>query len=384
MDNLFSSEDVNKDMIICFLQGKLMASEELVLMNWIAEGKENEAIFLDYRDIFIKTTYQQTEKKTFDPENAWEKLSGKINPGKPRTINWFLFSKMAAAFALVFLLGAAISLFYKPSIGDSARQLCEIVTPLGAKSQVTLPDGTMIWLNAGSRLIYQKDFNDKSRIVSLEGEAYFKVKTNKDKPFIVNASGIKVKATGTIFNVKAYPNDKSVTATLVEGVIKVEVKGLDKKLFSYTLKPNQNITYTKDFKSFKTEKPTTKSPIVINQTNKSAPIKPMEGIVLLNNHIKPEILTSWKDTRWLIEGEELDNLGIMIERRYNVKVHIKSDQLLKFKFSGTIENETLEQVLGILRLTTPLKYEIGKGEIWWDIDNKLVDKYSGILTKSKH
>jgi len=77
----------------------------------------------------------------------------------------------------------------------------------------------------------------------------------------------------------------------------------------------------------------------------------------------------------------LENLATLLERRYNVVVHFKSKELKSFKFSGTIENETIEQVMEILKLTTPLKFEFGKGEVWWDIDNKLVDKYSRILSK---
>jgi len=237
----------------------------------------------------------------------------------------------------------------------------------------------VVWLNAGSRLTYLKDFNEKTRLVSLEGEAFFKVKTNKKKPFVVNAFGLKVNAVGTAFNVKAYPNDKSIIATLVEGVIKVEGKGFNQKSFAYTLKPNQNIIYVRDSKLIESEKSTNEG--INHEKNKGLRPEVIPEEILLNDNIRTEILTSWKDKHWIIEGEELENLATLLERRYNVVVHFKSKELKSFKFSGTIENETIEQVMEILKLTTPLKFEFGKGEVWWDIDNKLVDKYSRILSK---
>lgn len=381
MNNSIPSDEVYKEMIIKFLQGQLRATEEASLLLWINQSKENEAIFLDYRDIWLQASLQKSDKQIFDSELAWANFN-KASAGKDsKQINWLFVSKIAALMVLVFSLGATSTLFFKPSQSNSDNQLCEIVTPLGAKSQVTLPDGSTVWLNAGSRLTYRKDFNEATRHVSLEGEAFFKVTTNKKKPFVVNASGINVKAYGTSFNVKAYAIDKSVVATLVEGIIKVEGKGADKKDFSYTLKPNQNITYVKDTKTLQTKDISEVVPDVAKEELEVVAEKIRKESVIVNNDIRAEVLTSWKESRWLIEGEKLGSLATMFERRYNVVVHFKSDELRNFKFSGTIENETLEQVLGILRLTTPLKYEIGKGEIWWDIDTKLADKYSRILTK---
>lgn len=384
MNNSILSEDNSKELIIRFLQGKLKVSEETELLNWINLSKENEFNYLEYRNIWIESSILHPNLKIFDSETAWEKFDAKLTDSTWITINWYKIARIAAVLIVVFSLGAVSSLFLRPSNVTGSQQLCEIVTPLGARSQITLPDGTVVSLNAGSRLSYRKDFNEKNRFVSLEGEAFFKVRTNKEMPFIVNVLGIKVKALGTTFNVKGYSKDNSVVATLVEGIIKVEGKGVDQKAFSYTLKPNQNIVYIRRTKFLQATKSEDQPKVTAKETSELTTNLKRKDVIVVNTNINTQILTSWKDPRWIIEGEELENLATMFERRYNVIVHFKSEQLRNFKFSGTIENETLEQVLGILRLTTPLKYEIGKGEIWWDIDSKLSDKYSRILTKKQN
>jgi transmembrane sensor len=386
MNDFILHEEDNKELIIKFFQGELSFREEAALLNWINQNKDNEAIFMDYRTIWVENSLKTSNKNIFNSENAWEKLEKVMGPHQSRSINWYSISKIASVIVFIFLLGAASVFFFRPDREETSQQLCEIVTPLGAKSMITLPDGTVVWLNAGSRLTYRKNFNEKTRIVSLEGEAFFKVKTNKEKPFVVNALGLNVKALGTTFNVKAYPKDQSIVATLVEGVIKVEGKGIDHKPFIYTLKPNQNIVYLKDAKVLGTDMTKVKKSSDNNFTHEDVDpgsSKFIEKEISLNDHIHTEVLTSWKDLHWFIEGEELKDLAVMLERRYNVKVHFKSEELKVFKFSGIIENETIEQVMEILKLTTPLKFDIGKGEVWWDIDSRQTEKYSKILTKKE-
>ncbi|NJK98129.1 MAG: FecR family protein [Bacteroidales bacterium] len=254
--------------------------------------------------------------------------------------------------------------------------LTEMITPMGAKSQCILPDGTKVWLNAGSRLTYKKSFNEKERVVNLTGEAFFQVKTNKEKPFIVQTSKLSVKALGTTFNVKAYAEDKQVTATLVEGIILVEGKGADSKSFSVKLKPRQSITLKESEIIDKQKLTEQKSP----ENSKSIEIAPSVEVQEVINTVK---YTSWKDSLWQIEAENLEDLAIMISRRFNVKIYNESAGLKDYRFTGTIRNETLEQVLNILRYTTPLKYKVGKGEVWWTLDSRLKEDYSKVL-KSKH
>jgi transmembrane sensor len=97
---------------------------------------------------------------------------------------------------------------------------------LGGRSEVILPDGSKVKLNAGSNISYSNNFGYAERNILLEGEGYFEVETNPQIPFVVEASGLKIKAFGTIFNVKAYPEEEEITTTLVEGMVKLREKTL--------------------------------------------------------------------------------------------------------------------------------------------------------------
>jgi transmembrane sensor len=246
---------------------------------------------------------------------------------------------------------------------------------LGSKSHMVLPDGSDVWLNAGTTIEYPSNFSSKQRDIFLTGEAYFKVASNKKWPFIVHTSDLNIKALGTAFNVKAYPSEKTVTTTLVEGVVKLENA---KRNFTYTLKPKQELVFLKEPGLKKEEKNISNPGNLVSDDNKK-----LESIqnAFVKNEINTETSVSWKDKRWIIHGETIENLAIMLERRYDIKINVISEELNQFKFSGTIQNETVEQVLNYLRYTIPMKYTLNKGSVDLKIDNALKEKYKVFLRK---
>lgn len=127
---------------------------------------------------------------------------------------WPTLCKAAAVVALV--VGTALA-SYRYAVTSQPEQQFEVVTAFGQKSSVTLPDGTRIWLNSGSRVSYSSAFNSRSRTVDLEGEAYFSVARNEKLPFVVQADGMAVTALGTKFNVKAYANEEEVVGDACRG-----------------------------------------------------------------------------------------------------------------------------------------------------------------------
>ena len=369
--------------IISFLEGKSTLPEEKDLQTWIHATADNKLLFIYYRDLWLATSAKVASGKA-DNTIAWQKISHAINnkdsennlsSGAKIRSGIQRFLQVAALVIFIFTLGAVGSwLFYgKPTRSVSGE--CIVSTPLGSRTFLILPDKSEVWLNAGSKVTYPKEFDGKQRKVSLEGEAFFKVKSDKRRPFIVSTKYMDVKALGTSFNVKAYDGDQFAVATLVEGSIKVEGNSEEKK-FSYTLTPNQNIIISAKTGDISAEKE--KSVVPERRTKINAEIKPRIEAKSVTN---TEAIVSWKDQLWTLQGEDLNSLAVLLERRYNIKIHLTSDLLKEYKFTGTIKNETLEQVLQYLRFTTPLKYEIGKGEVWWDVDPELVTKYSKILNK---
>lgn len=380
--------NISDDLILRFLNGKLSKDEIRAFEQWINSSEENLEIFKEYRNIWLGTAAGISSEK-FNPGPAWEKVKAAINSTESHRISPELTGskslmrrilQIAAMLIILLSAGAAGSWFYmsrqKVQLDD---KYCEIIAPPGSKSQITLPDGSKAWINAGSKLSYRGDFNRTDRIVSLEGEGYFTVTSNKMKPFIVKTAHLSVKAFGTIFNVKAYPEENTVETTLVEGVVEIEAGGKSRtdEALTYTLKPKENIIYNIEtgIAEQKVAGVTPKEQIPVSKAKVS------EKEIQVISNIKPELYTSWKDENWVIEGMPLDKLAVLMERRFNSRIDIKDDALKLYKFTGTIQNETLEQVLVILSLTTPLEYSIGKGNVSWQINKNLEKNYTRILKR---
>ena len=128
-------------------------------------------------------------------------------------------------------------LYYIPSENEQI----EISTAYGEQKRLVLPDSSEVWLNAGSTITYPKTFTKENRVVTLDGEAYFSVRKDDAKPFIVETSQLSVKVLGTKFNVKAYANDANITTTLTSGKVEVSTQSRPPQ----TLKPNEQLTYDK-------------------------------------------------------------------------------------------------------------------------------------------
>ena len=241
---------------------------------------------------------------------------------------------------------------------------------------IKMPDSTLIWLNAGTTITYNQDYGQQTRTLNLNGEAYFNVAKDSTHPFIVNTQGIVVRALGTRFNVKAYPEEKTISATLEEGKIDVSVISMADKNARILLKPKDKLIYHKE--TNETEKYVeTPEDKITHEANR--PIKPKD-INLLSN-VRTELYTSWKEPRWIIYREPLSTLAPMLERRYNLKIIFDDEQLKEFKFTGTIENETVDQVLNALKLTAPLNYQINKDNIRLTLNLNSKEEFKRIMTK---
>ena len=372
--------DELKDLFIKYLTNDICEEESGVLYNWLNESDSNHEIFNKFRMIWLVSGKKSIPENT-DRYKAWDRFWKKHGEGLKSAIFYFKVKKYGAIAAswLVFLaIGALLPLKSwfvsgKPFISNNS--VTEIVAPLGAKCRVTLPDKTIVWLNAGSKILYDKSYNTKERLVQLEGEAYFSVAKNKTCPFEVKTSDILVTALGTKFNVKAYPDEETISATLEEGKIDVKLINGKKNTEPIILKPNENIVYYK-----------TDSRLRLDEANGqfSTPFKNKKDVLASTNikiasDVNTELYTSWKEDRWIFLGEPLPSLASKLERRFNLHIVFADDLLKEYKFSGSIENETIEQILKALRLTAPLKYKIERNTVILSIDPQLVKKYKKII-----
>ncbi len=363
MKTSFPMDDQLNQIIINYLKGEASSDEQQKLSRWLDQNTENKKRFDQFNDIWFGTSKGLQAKLKFDAIGALKKVNHKISlseeqPNSKKLIEMTriqAFLRIAAVVLITFGLSSlAFWQFYsgkKISISDS---ITEVTAPIGSKSKVTLPDGTKIWLNAGSTIRYNGNFNKINREIKLEGEAYFDVTKNKQMPFIVHTlSNINIRVLGTAFNLKAYPREGSVETTLVRGSLIVEQGGSKEKKVT-TLAPNQRATYIKkegrvflseiDKQTLKTE-----SPQKLDQLKEK---------VLFAPKVETEIFTSWKDNKLVFRNEGFESLAVKLERWYGVQINFAGDEIKNYHFNGAIENETINDVFNIISYTLPIKYTI--------------------------
>lgn len=266
-------------------------------------------------------------------------------------IRAFYISAAAAVLIGVFLLGR-ISPVTRQDLRPALQpSFTEVKSPYGSRSEIKLPDGTSVILNAGSTLRYGNDFNVKNRDIQLYGEGYFKVAKNTEIPLIVTAGYIDVIAVGTEFNIKAYPEENTIETTLIEG--KVEIANSndnvnDEELVN--LEPNQKAIFYKAEDEYKLEN--------IIKEEKPQTVEPFLENILISPKADIEKTVAWTEGRLIFRGENLDNLCIDLQRKYDVKFVFIDEGLKKYRFTGILRDETLEQVLSVIKLTAPIDFTV--------------------------
>lgn len=357
-----------EDLIIRFFEGKTSPEENIWLEDWKNVDEKNEIHFNEIRNSWYAAlpflTHQQDEK--LETRQEYKKLSNRIWPhsfiSKLRPI------AIAASIIVAIFIGAGLNHFLskKDSLtAQSSRVNFESVK--GSVSITTLPDGTKIWMNGATEIAYNTDYNREKRIVELNGEAYFDVVTNPDKPFIVKTKGIEVVATGTSFNIKSYASDPDVTTTLIEGILHIEGKDKNNQPFNMEVKPLQTVTYFADLEIENDDLDVLPS---ANSSLKIDEFKNLDVPAVKTENINPQAYTSWKDDRWIIENDKLSILKDKLERRFNVKIIFNDKEIANYRFSGSFETETIEEIMEILKYTIPVDYKVERGIITMKTDSK--------------
>ena len=276
-------------------------------------------------------------------------------PKKLAAYSLVTFAVLFFSYQLVFNTGNA-------GASIASKNLNELTIHPGSRSKIVLPDGSQVWVNSGSKLSYASNFEGKIREVYLNGEAYFEVTKNPQKPFIVHTSGIDIKVLGTEFNVKAFDLEPTIEATLIRGSIEV-LKKDDANAGSVLLKPHEKLVYQKLLEKNYYSKTSLDKEIV-----KAAPadlksliiIKPI-SLNIPDSDIKE---TAWLKNKFVFEDETLANLAVRLERWYNIKINIQDQNLNAYRVSGSFVDETAEQALNELKLLIPFNYKIKNNEFF--------------------
>jgi ferric-dicitrate binding protein FerR (iron transport regulator) len=293
--------------------------------------------------------------------------------GNSRIINLRMnLLRIAAILVLAFILGGTLSYLLFRSDSKANPTFCEITTPLGSTSEIVLPDNSHVWLNAGSKIRYSTSFNQNNRLLYLEGEGYFKVAKNKAIPFIVNAYGFEVKAVGTEFNIKAYNEDPTIETTMVEGKITLQ-HSKENILSGISLIANQKATFYKSQETLTVE-------VVKKIEKQKDEVNYMpEHRLVITPMLNPIPVVSWKENQLIIERKQLCELAEILKRKYNFNFEFKSEDIKRFSFSGTLEDETLQQVMDVIKISSPIDYEIVGKTVIIERNDKRTHKFEKLL-----
>lgn len=265
---------------------------------------------------------------------------------KPDNVRYrVLWKAIAIAASVLLLVSASYMLYTKLQPVKFEQPVSVIQTKKGSKSNIVLPDGSLVWINDDTKLTYTKTFGEAVREVSLEGEAYFDVIKDDKKPFIVHTKTMDVRVLGTAFNVKAYNDEESTAATLIRGSVEVILK--NKNGEKIKLKPNEKLVVQNSYSQAE---------------DMHNPVKNVPEIALITIKTDP-IDSSANETQWLnnrlaFDQDELSEIAVQLERWYNVKVIIKDSALAKQKISGVFESKSLQNVIEALKFAGDFEYNI--------------------------
>ncbi len=235
--------------------------------------------------------------------------------------------------------------------GSSKKNFGEVTTQKGSRSKIKLPDGSDVWLNAGSKLNYNKDFETGEREVYLTGEAFFDVVKDEKRPFVIHTSQINIKVLGTQFNVKAYDEDEITETSLLRGSVEVYLKKDAAK--KYILKPNEKLVLSNKIVNATNDKAGKKNV----EDNRIAIEPEIKALTFLEDQ-KTNIESSWTRNILSFEDEQFSEVAKKMERWYDVTFVFKNKKWEREYMSGSFENESLDLAMQALKFSAGFNFTI--------------------------
>lgn len=313
MHPMNEANDHMDDLLAKLLNGEATAEEKKEAENWLAADVARQQEFEALKKIWM---YSGTPSPDFDTDSAWEKVSRKIGTA-PKIIPIYRRKPFIYAAAAAIAILIAVPFVLPFLTGGPATD--EVIT-LAASDKTeldTLPDGSAITRNSGTTLIAAGDFkNGKTRRVKLKGEAFFNVAHNAERPFIIETTNdVRIRVLGTSFNVLA-DNDTLTEITVVTGRVRV-TQGND----SIVLVPGESGSYNR-----------------------------RTGL-LLKNEAAGLNADAWKTNRLVFKDTELEKVVEVLNRFYRTNIRFDNEAIRQMRFTGTFENESLDNVLEVIEAT---------------------------------
>lgn len=323
---------IDIDELIATYLSQGLGSEELAeLESWLKASPENQKHFQQMREIWF-STISATEEQRYNKEEAYRRFLTRTqqiplmkNGTKKHSLHKYMYG--AAAVALLCIISFAS---YWSGSEQVKKQFAEMVVeaPLGSKTKLYLPDGTLVWLNAGSKIIYSQGFGVEERKLKLSGEGYFEVSKNEQLPFEITTKELQLKVLGTKFNFRNYLEDEEISVDLLEGKVCLR-NNLKNDAFCY-LEPDQKA--------------------ILNKKNGELHI----------SAVKTQYAAEWTNGFLFFDEDLLPDIAKELERSYNVKIFLENKSLETFRFYGNFvrKEQSIQDILDMLASTGKLQYHI--------------------------
>jgi len=319
------SGHIDEKLLLRFLLGEANQDEIQHVIEWLQLSKENQKLLDSYEAVWAETGKLTPNPVAVDIPSAWNIMSERIEKFEPKnsiqTISlkskFLKISYSAAAILIIFI--AIYQLILKPTPTLQIASNFEIIKD-------TLPDGSLIALNSNTTISYPKKFQKVERRIKLEGEAFFDIERNEEKPFIIEAGNAFVQVLGTKFNVKAYENSE-IEVIVTEGLVKLYI------IDSETLDSSS----------------------IFLKAGQKGRISTKEKIpVYVSENIPDELV--WMDYTLIFKDTDLKRAFSLLEDHYNVKINVSNEHILDCRITTTFTNNTIDDVIEIIVATFEFEY----------------------------
>ncbi|GAA6528746.1 anti-sigma factor [Segatella asaccharophila] len=329
-----TENDHIEDLMIRLFENDLDVSGRKELEEWISLSPENRKCFEEEQEIWFSAEDNEILSR-YDKEKAFEVFRQRVAASSASNRHWrHLRVWMRYAAGLV-IIGVLVLTAFFYSRNRMASRFVDVVieAPRGGLAKLSLPDGSQVWLNSNSKIIYSQGFGITDRKLRLIGEGYFKVKRNQKLPFSISSGNLLIHDLGTQFNVRNYSSDAEAEITLTEG--KVSFQDLRNIKTVYYLQPNQKAVIAK-----------------------------ASGIVKLKN-CDAVANSQWTTGQLIFDGQSMQYLIQTLERSYNVKINVMNPAVMRCHFYGDFlrHDQSLNEVLRALSSTGKFRYRIQGNQV---------------------
>lgn len=317
-----NQEKEHATLIIGYLQNRLRGQDLDEFYAWVNESADNKRLFFEVKAVYDACKPLRTDAEV---QASWQRLLEKRKSVRP--FRNFSLIKRISTYAAIAIIAIAVTTVYFYTVADRETVVTRYVGGDGLEADVVvLPDGTRVSLGSRTSFSYDSHYGKNNRVVYLEGEAYFEVAKDKNKPFIVETKEQSIEALGTKFNVTAYPEDSLLVTTLLEGAVRLTNHTTSG---ATVLQPDEQLIYNKNTQS------------------------------MLQQRVDAAQYASWTTGYYYFPEQSLEAILYRLSHVYGVRFTVQSEALNRRMFTGTFyRGQSMKEIMEIIRLAIPIRYEI--------------------------